>query len=88
MDFGITGIPTITVICYLAGQGVKAIGSDKLDKWIPTICGALGGVIAFGALFLPNAVSADYLTSIAAGIVSGFAATGLNQTVKQLGNSN
>ncbi|HWQ51078.1 MAG TPA: phage holin family protein [Terriglobales bacterium] len=85
MDFGITGIPTITVICYLAGMGVKAAGSEKLDRWIPAICGGLGGLLGLVALLLPGGAGGDYIAGVATGIVSGFAATGVNQTVKQLG---
>ena len=44
MDFyGITSVAAVTVICALAAQAVKA---TKLDsKWLPVICGALGGVL-------------------------------------------
>ena len=41
MDFGITGIAAITVICYLAAQLIKATPLDS--KWLPVICGILGG---------------------------------------------
>ena len=43
MDFGIAGVAAITVICYLAGQLVKASGLD--NKWIPIICGVVGGIL-------------------------------------------
>ena len=41
MDFGITGIAAITVICYLVAQLIKATSLD--NKWLPVICGILGG---------------------------------------------
>lgn len=86
MDFGITGVAGITVICYLAGIGVKAVGSEKLNKWIPTVCGALGGLLGIAALFImPTFPATDYISAAAVGVVSGFAATGVNQVVKQLG---
>lgn len=45
MDFGIAGVAAITVICYLAGQLVKASGLD--NKWIPIICGVVGASLEY-----------------------------------------
>ena len=83
MDFGITGIAAITVVCYLAAQGIKA---TKLDsKWLPVICGALGGILGVvGMLIMPDFPANDGITAVAVGIVSGLAATGANQIYKQL----
>lgn len=86
MDFGIASVAAITVIAYLIGQAVKATALD--NKWIPIICGAAGG--ALGALamrIMPDFPATDYITAVAVGIVSGLAATGVNQAVKQLGAS-
>lgn len=83
MDFGIAGVASITVICYWVGQGIKATTLNK--KWLPVICGCLGGILGIaGMLFMPEWPGEDPITSIAIGIVSGFAATGLNQAYKQL----
>ena len=41
MDFGIAGVAAITVIAYAVGQAMRALG--RLDRWIPTVCAALGG---------------------------------------------
>lgn len=83
MDFGITGVAAITVICYLAAQGIKATALD--NKWLPVICGAIGAVLGVVGLYLmPDFPAGDILTSVAVGIVSGLAATGVNQIVKQL----
>lgn len=80
--FGLACIPAITVICYLAAQAVKATRVD--NKWLPVICGVLGGVLGAVALYLtPDFPAGDILTSIAVGIVSGLAATGINQVFKQ-----
>lgn len=86
MDFGIASVAAITVICYLAGQVVKATGID--NKWIPVICGVLGAILGPVALYLgvPDFPATDPLTAAAVGIVSGLAATGVNQIGKQLGN--
>ena len=81
--FGIAGVAAITVICYLIGQGVKASGLD--NKWIPVIVGACGGVLGVAGMFLmADFPAGDVLTAAAGGIVSGLAATGVNQAGKQL----
>lgn len=83
MDFGITGIAAITVLCYLAAQGIKATSLD--NKWLPVICGVLGGVLGVaGMCVMPEFPASDIVTAAAVGVVSGFAATGINQVYKQL----
>lgn len=85
-SLGITGVAAITVICLLIGQGVKASGVD--NKWIPLTCGVCGGVLGVAGMFLmPDFPAGDYITAAAVGIVSGFAATGVNQAMKQMGGS-
>lgn len=82
---GIAAIPVITIICYLIAEAVKATPLD--NKWLPIICGTLGGCLGVVARFVsPELIPAtDVLTAIAIGIVSGFAATGIDQMFKQLG---
>lgn len=83
-SMGIAGVAAITVICYLIGQLVKASGLD--NKWIPITCGAAGMLLGIASMFLmPDFPAQDYITAAAVGIVSGLAATGVNQAVKQLG---
>lgn len=83
-SFGIASVAVITVICYLVGQVVKASGVD--NKWIPIVVGVAGGILGVvGMHIMPDFPAQDYLTAIAVGIVSGLAATGANQVVKQLG---
>lgn len=85
-SLGITGVAAITVICLLIGQGVKASGLD--NKWIPIVCGVSGLLLGICGMFImPDFPATDYITAAAVGIVSGLAATGINQAVKQLGNS-
>ena len=61
MDFGIAGVAAITVICYLAGQLVKASGLD--NKWIPIICGVVGGILGVLAMrYMPGYPAGDYIT--------------------------
>lgn len=81
---GIVGVAAITVIVYLIGTLVKATSLD--DKWIPVICGVCGGALGVvGMMIMPDFPATDYITAVAVGIVSGLAATGANQIVKQLG---
>lgn len=85
MDFGIAGVAVITVIAYLVGLAVKATALP--NRWIPVICAAVGGALGVAGLYtMPDFPAADMLTAIAVGIVSGLAATGIDQTVKQLGS--
>lgn len=83
MDFGIASVAVITVICYLAAEAIKATALD--NKWLPVICGALGGVLGILAMgIMPGYPAEDALTAVAVGIVSGLAATGVNQVYKQI----
>ena len=84
MDFGIAGVAAITVIAYLIGSAVKATTLD--NRWIPSICGTVGGILGVLAMrIMPDFPATDYITAVAVGIVSGLAATGVNQISKQLG---
>ena len=83
LDMGITQVAAITVICYLIGTAVKAIGG--MDKYIPTIVGAAGAVLGVVAMYvMPKFAAQDILTAVAIGIVSGLASTGAHQAVKQI----
>ena len=84
MPFGVANVAAITALIYIAGLGLKATALDH--KWIPAICGGLGILLGLLALYLklPDFPATDPLTAAAVGGVSGLAATGLNQAVKQL----
>lgn len=83
MEFGIASVAGITVICYLAAQAVKATNLD--NKWLPVICGVLGGILGVvGLYWIPEYPAQDIITAIAVGIMSGLAATGVNQVYKKL----
>ena len=80
---GIASIPAITVIAFLAAEAIKATALD--NKWLPVICGALGGILGAVAMYvMPKFPAQDILSAIAVGIVSGLAATGAHQIYKQL----
>lgn len=82
----VTVVPII-IICYLAGTGCKTI--NKLpDKFIPVILGVLGGALGVAGMYvMPDFPAEDIMTSIAVGIMSGLASTGVNQVYKQIGKS-
>ena len=83
MDFGIAGVAAITVIVYIIGLAVKATNIG--NKWIPVICGIVGGALGVvGMMYMPDFPATDYITAAAVGIVSGLAATGADQVVKQM----
>ena len=81
---GITGVAGIVVICYLVGLIVKATPFDN-NRIIPIVCGAAGGALGVAGMFLmPDFPASDPITAVAVGIVSGLAATGADQIVKQV----
>lgn len=84
-NIGIASVAAITVICYLVGLIVKAV-PGMADKYIPICCGVAGAVLGLAGLYLglPDFPAADPVTALAVGIVSGLAATGINQMAKQL----
>jgi hypothetical protein len=86
MEFGITSVAGITVICYLVGEIGKA--SPLESRWVPILCGLCGGFLGIlGLSLMPGFPAEDYLTAVAVGIVSGLAATGVNQAVQKLSSS-
>ncbi len=84
-NVGIASVAAITVICYLVGLIVKSV-PGVADKYIPICCGVAGAVLGLAGLYLglPDFPAADPVTALAVGIVSGLAATGINQMAKQL----
>ncbi|WP_448863698.1 phage holin family protein [Clostridium sp.] len=84
MELGIASVAAITVICYLAGMVCKA--SEKVkDEFIPVVCGVAGGILGVAGMYLmPDFPASDVINAVAIGIVSGLAATGANQVLKQV----
>lgn len=83
-SFGIGGVAVISVICYMVGQAVKVTAID--NKYIPVIVGICGGLLGVpGMMLMPDFPATDVLTAVAVGIVSGLAATGVNEAVKHTG---
>lgn len=85
-DLGFAPVMAIVVICYLVAAALKATSID--NKWLPVICGVCGGLLGvLGLTVIPEYPASDWMTAVAIGIVSGLAATGVNQIGKQLGRS-
>ena len=85
--YGVTSVGTITVLCYVLAQIVKTTSLD--NKWIPIICLISGGIFGIlGMHYIIDFPSDDMLSAIAIGIVSGGAATNINQIYKQLDSGN
>lgn len=83
---GITSVASITVICYLIASMVKATKIN--NKWLPTICGIVGGILGIVAkMIMPQFPAEDILSAVAIGIVSGLAATGGYEAITQLLNN-
>lgn len=80
---GIVSFAAITVICYLVGECVKLTPANS--KCIPVVCGVSGGIFGLLWYFMgwPEFPAGDPGTAVAVGIVSGLAATGINQVIKQ-----
>lgn len=79
-----TTIPVIVVICYIA---ITAIKSTKIEsKWYPLISCGLGMLIGVAMHYIvPEFIGATSLiVAVISGGVSGLAATGSNQVLKQL----
>ena len=85
MDFGIASVAGITVICYLAGMVCKASARLR-NEVIPVVCGVTGGILGVAGMYLmPEFPATDVINAAAIGIVSGLAATGAHQVIKQVG---
>lgn len=90
MDYetlGVVGVAAITVICYLVGLIVKATPFQN-NQLIPIVCGGVGLILGLVCFFagLDVLPAADPVSAAAVGVVSGLAATGIDQVKKQLKN--
>lgn len=79
-------IVSIIAICYMFSEIFKCVDKEsKHSKMIPAfsmLCGAILGILSF--FFAPDVINAtNVFTACAVGIASGFAATGVNQTVRK-----
>ena len=83
-NLGIASVAAVTVICYLIGMWCKGSTFVK-DELIPAIMGLCGAALGILAYFtgMPEFEGMHILSAVAVGIVSGLAATGVNQIFKQ-----
>lgn len=87
MNLDFLTFPAIIAMVYLAATIIKSMStSEKLDRMIPSICGAIGLVLGLLIFFtIPGFMPAtNWAEAAGIGIASGFAATGINQIYKQL----
>ena len=85
-DLGIVTYAAITAICYLVGLAVDV--SKLSSRYIPVIMGACGAALGIACYFGIPDFASTLIDGVAIGIVSGFAATGINQIYQQLGKDN
>ena len=84
---GITGVASITLICFGVAFVLKKAGILP-SKFIPLLCVGLGAILGIAAfLLIPAFPADDWLMALAIGMASGWAATGAHQSVKQLWDS-
>ena len=78
-------VPAIIAVCFLIGEIAKKISKETINRFVPEICGLSGGILGVVAfLTIPSFIPAEnWLSALAIGIVSGFAATGIHQIYKQ-----
>ena len=77
------GIPAIVVISYMITETFKMFINNKYLPIVAGISGGVLGVISF-VLQIDIMPATDILSALAIGVISGLAATGSNQVLKQL----
>ncbi len=77
------GIPAIVVISYMITETFKMFINKK---YLPIIAGISGGVLGVLSFVLQIDImpATDIISALAIGIISGLAATGSNQILKQI----
>ena len=77
------GIPAIVVISYMITEVFKVFIDNKYLPIVAGISGGLLGALSF-VLQIDIMPATDIISALAIGIISGLAATGSNQIIKQL----
>lgn len=71
-------VPVISGICLCLGYIVKKWVKDVENKYIPTLCGCVGLILA---IWINSTISADVILE---GLFSGLAATGMHEAFTQI----
>jgi hypothetical protein len=77
------GIPAIVVISYMITETFKMFINKKYLPIVAGISGGMLGVLSF-VLQIDIMPATDIVSALAIGIISGLAATGSNQIIKQI----
>ena len=77
------GIPAIVVISYMITETFKMFINKKYLPIVAGISGGMLGVLSF-VLQIDIMPATDIISALAIGIISGLAATGSNQIIKQI----
>ena len=77
------GIPAIVVISYMITETFKMFFNKKYLPIVAGISGGCLGVLSF-VLQIDIMPATDIISALAIGIISGLAATGSNQIIKQI----
>jgi hypothetical protein len=77
------GIPAIVVISYMITEIFKMFINKKYLPIVAGISGGMLGVLSF-VLQIDIMPATDIISALAIGIISGLAATGSNQIIKQI----
>ena len=86
MDFGIASVTGITALCYLTGMGCK-VAKRVPNEVIPVVCGVAGAALGVVGMYtMPGFPAHDVINALAVGTVSGLAATGVDQAIRQIGS--
>lgn len=80
---GVASFPSIVILCYLFGLGIKSIPNEKINAAIPFFVGLVGAGLGAVAYFAIPGMANNLLMALAIGVVSGLASTGINQLIKQ-----
>ena len=77
------GIPAIVVISYMITETFKMFINKK---YLPIVAGISGGCLGVLSYVLQIDImpATDIISALAIGIISGLAATGSNQIIKQI----
>ena len=79
----IIGIPAIVVISYMITETFKMFINKKYLPIVAGISGGMLGVLSF-VVQIDIMPATDIVSALAIGIISGLAATGSNQIIKQI----